>query len=61
MNEPKQEPKQVTVSFNIKENGLNANSKRCYGVAVEADKDEVNLVGKCSVEELKAFKDAGKV
>ena len=54
----KDEKKLVEVTFDIKALDLNENSDYCYGVAVK--KEGSKMVGRCSPEELKCFKDAGK-
>ena len=55
------ESKLVKVEFDVKDLNITAGATSCFGVEIEFNEDGTKAIGKCSAEELKAFKDAGKV
>jgi len=59
MSETKQ--KLVNVEFDIKDLMLGEGTTCVFGVPVELNEKGDKFVGKCSAEELKAFKDGGRV
>tara|TARA_R110002094_G_scaffold219518_1_gene191543 strand:- start:502 stop:684 length:183 start_codon:yes stop_codon:yes gene_type:complete len=60
MSDKKEIPsKLVDVSFDVKKLGISDSTTIVYGVTCE--RKDGKLVGKCSPEELKAFKDGGRI